>query len=144
MCDQEQLNAMGRVNRRQFTVMGAAGLAAACAPVDSANAQGGLVENSVTFDAPGGTMDGLFVHPASGKHPGVILWPDIAGLRPAKMAMGRRLAEAGYAVLVANPYYRSVAGVQFEDFEAFRDGGGFQKVGAWREANTPEAIMESA
>jgi carboxymethylenebutenolidase len=74
----------------------------------------------------------------------VILWPDIAGLRPSKMAMGRRLAAEGFAVLVANPFYRSVAGVQFEDFAAFRDGGGFQAVGPWREKNTPAAIMETA
>ena len=98
----------------------------------------------VTFDAPGGTMDGFFVHPAEGKHPGVILWPDIAGLRDAKMVMARRLANAGYAVFVANPYYRSVAGEQFADFEAFRDAGGFQKVGPWMAKNTPDAVMETA
>jgi carboxymethylenebutenolidase len=34
--------------------------------------------------------------------------------------------------------------VQFEDFAAFRDGGGFQAVGPWREKNTPAAIMETA
>src|SRR5690606_31795176 len=87
---------------------------------------------------------GFFVHPTSGAHPGVILWPDTAGLREAKMAMGRRLAAEGYAVFVANPYYRSVAGVQFEDFEAFRDKGGGQAVGPGRAQNTPENIMESA
>jgi carboxymethylenebutenolidase len=145
MCDQEQLNAMGRMNRRQFAGMGAVAGLAACAPMDSGTAAtSGLVEDNVTFDAPGGTMDGYFVHPASGKHPAVILYPDIAGLREAKRAMGRRLAESGYSVLVANPYYRSVAGEQFADFAAFRDGGGFQKVGPWMQANTPEAVMESA
>lgn len=146
MCDQDQLNAMGRVSRREFTRMGmlvgAGATMAACST--SSTAQGTLTERMVTFDAPGGTMDGLFVHPSSGSHPGVILWPDIAGLREAKMAMGRRLAADGYAVFVANPFYRSVAGVQFEDFEAFRENNGFAAVGPWREANTPENIMESA
>ena len=37
---------------------------------------------------------------------GVIMWPDILGLRPAFRQMGKRLAESGYAVLVVNPYYR--------------------------------------
>ena len=146
MCELDQLSSMGTVNRRQFTrmgvMLGAGATMAACST--TAEAEAGLSERMVTFAAAGGTMDGLFVHPAGKKSPAVILWPDIAGLRPSKMAMGRRLAAAGYAVLVANPYYRSVAGVRFEDFAAFRDGGGFQAVGPWREKNTPAAIMETA
>jgi carboxymethylenebutenolidase len=146
MCELDQLSAMTAVNRRQFTrmgvMLGAGATMAACAT--TAEAEGGLSERMVTFAAAGGTMDGLFVHPAGKKSPAVILWPDIAGLRPSKMAMGRRLAAEGFAVLVANPFYRSVAGVQFEDFAAFRDGGGFQAVGPWREKNTPAAIMETA
>jgi carboxymethylenebutenolidase len=34
------------------------------------------------------------------------MWPDILGLRPAFRDMGRRLAAAGYTVLVPNPFYR--------------------------------------
>jgi carboxymethylenebutenolidase len=88
-------------------------------------------------------MDGFFVHPASGKHPAVILWPDIAGIRDAKKVMARRLAGAGYSVLVPNPYYRSEPAPQFADFEDFRAGGGFQKVGPWMQQNTPAAIAET-
>ena len=40
-------------------------------------------------------------------HPGVLIWPDIFGLRPAFRQMGKRLAESGYAVLVVNPFYRT-------------------------------------
>lgn len=147
MCELDQVSVMTAVNRRQFTRMGVvlgAGATMAACTTTAAEAEGGLSERMVTFAAAGGTMDGLFVHPAGKKSPAVILWPDIAGLRPAKMAMGRRLAADGFAVLVANPYYRSVAGVQFEDFAAFRDKGGFQAVGPWREKNTPAAIMETA
>jgi carboxymethylenebutenolidase len=97
MCELDQLSAMGAVNRRQFTrmgvVLGAGATIAACSTT-AAEAEGGLSERMVTFNAAGGTMDGLFVHPAGKKSPAVILWPDIAGLRPAKMAMGRRLATA--------------------------------------------------
>jgi len=145
MCELDQLAAMPKVNRRQFAALAGAGAVAACAPMDS-NAQSatGLTETAVSFAAPGGTFDGVFIHPASGAHPAVILWPDIAGVRPAKLVMGRRLAEAGYAVLVANPYYRSVAGQQFADFEEWRAGGGFDKVRPWMAANTPENIMASA
>ena len=151
MCDEQQLAAMGQtngggVNRRQFTRMGAmlgAGVTmAACST--ATQAQGGLVENNVSFAAPGGTMDGFFVHQADTSAPGVIMWPDIAGLRESKRAMARRLAADGFAVFVANPYYRSVAGEQFADFEAFRGQGGFQAVGPWREQNTPQNVMETA
>ena len=146
MCELDQLSSMGAVNRRQFTrmgvMLGAGATMAACST--TAEAEGGLSERMVTFAAAGGTMDGLCVHPAGKKSPAVILCPDIAGLRPAKMAMGRRLAAEGFAVLVANPFYRSVAGVQFEDFAAFRDGDGFNKVRPWMAANTPEAVMETA
>jgi carboxymethylenebutenolidase len=47
------------------------------------------------------------VHPATGTAPGVLIWPDIFGLRPAFQQMGKRLAESGYAVLVVNPFYRT-------------------------------------
>ena len=148
MCELDQLSAMpsasSAVNRRQFAALAGAGGLAACAPMGgAASTSTGLTETAVSFPAPGGTFDGVFIHPASGAHPAVILWPDIAGLRPAKLMMGRRLAEAGYAVLVANPYYRSVAGQQFADFEAFR-AAGFDGVRPWMAQNTPENVMESA
>ena len=68
-----------------------------------------VAEHEVTVSTPDGNADAYFVHPAAGKSPGVILWPDIFGLRPAFRQMGRRLAGSGYAVLVVNPYYRTAA-----------------------------------
>lgn len=64
----------------------------------------------VTVKTPAGEADGFFVFPAEGKHPGVLLWPDVAGLREAFETMATRLAAAGYAVLAVNPYYRSAKG----------------------------------
>jgi carboxymethylenebutenolidase len=63
-------------------------------------------ESEVEIPTPDGVADAYFVHPASGAHPGVLVWPDILGLRPAFRQMGKRLAESGYAVLVVNPFYR--------------------------------------
>jgi carboxymethylenebutenolidase len=57
--------------------------------------------------APDGTVDAFFVHPAKGKFPAVIIWPDVAGLRDAYKEMARRLAAAGFAVLAVNHYYRA-------------------------------------
>ena len=66
-----------------------------------------VTEAEVKIKTPDGTCDAYFVHPASGAAPGVIMWPDILGLRPAARQMGKRLAESGYAVIVVNPFYRS-------------------------------------
>jgi carboxymethylenebutenolidase len=61
----------------------------------------------VEIKTPDGTADAYFVHPVKGKHPGVLIWPDIFGLRPAFKQMATRLAESGYSVLVINPFYRT-------------------------------------
>jgi carboxymethylenebutenolidase len=89
-------------------------------------------------------MDAFFVRPAQGRHPAVLTWPDIAGLREAFEVMARRLAAQGYAVLVVNPYYRAAAAPQFSDFADFRTRGGFESVGPWRAALTADAIRADA
>src|SRR6185295_11011076 len=65
-----------------------------------------VTDMDVTVTTPDGMCDAYFVHPASGTAPGVLVWPDIFGLRPAFRTMGKRLAESGYSVLVVNPFYR--------------------------------------
>jgi carboxymethylenebutenolidase len=65
-----------------------------------------VTESDVNVKTPDGTADGYFVHPASGTAPGVLVWTDIFGLRPAFRQMAKRLAESGYSVLVVNPFYR--------------------------------------
>ena len=110
MCDQYQFEkdrqeyeARGLVTRRQFGVLLGAGMALLLPEVANAVA---VTESDVTVTTPDGTADCYFVHPASGTAPGVLVWPDIFGLRPAFRQMGKRLAESGYAVLVVNPFYR--------------------------------------
>lgn len=150
MCETNDLEAWGRaaLTRRQMGVIGASGMAAACAPMASEGAatpaSSGISERTVSFATPDGTLDGEFFFRRGKKAPGVILWPDIAGIRPAKRQMARRLAEAGYAVLLANPYYRDVKGQQFADFAAFAGDGGFQKVGPWRGRFTADTILTDA
>ena len=93
------------MTRRQFGAVSAGAGLAMLLP-RAANAQE-VTESEVDVTTPDGVADSYFVHPASGAHPGVIIWPDAFGLRPAKRQMGRRLAESGYSVLVVNQYYRS-------------------------------------
>src|SRR5690606_34012200 len=145
MCDQEQLAAMGAaVSRRTFTKLGALATLAACTAPDEATAQAPSSESYPKFDAPGGIMDAYFVHPAEGKHPAAIIWPDIAGRRDSFLAMGRRLAREGYAVLILNPYYRDAEAPQFDDFDAWRTQGGMEKVAPWRAKLTAPNVMETA
>jgi carboxymethylenebutenolidase len=110
MCDQDhfeddrqEFEARGLVTRKQFGVMLGAGIAMILPKVANAAA---VVESEVTIKTPDGTADCYFVHPATGTAPGVLMWPDIFGLRPAFRQMGKRLAESGYSVLVVNPFYR--------------------------------------
>jgi carboxymethylenebutenolidase len=110
MCDQdhfendrEEYERLGRVTRKQFGVMLGAGMAMMLPRVANAAA---VTESDVNVTTPDGTADCYFVHPASGTAPGVLMWPDIFGLRPAFRQMGKRLAESGYSVLVVNPFYR--------------------------------------
>jgi carboxymethylenebutenolidase len=71
-----------------------------------ANAQE-VSESEIDVTTPDGVADCYFAHPSSGAHPGVVIWPDAFGLRPAKRQMARRLAASGYSVLVVNQYYRT-------------------------------------
>jgi carboxymethylenebutenolidase len=111
MCDQDRFEkdrreyeARGLVTRRQFGVLLGAGVAMMLPRVVNAVA---VTDGEVTVTTPDGTADCYFVHPASGTAPGVLLWPDIFGLRPTMRTMGKRLAESGYSVLVVNPFYRT-------------------------------------
>ena len=148
MCNERQLAEWGRaaLSRRTFGAAAFAGTVAACSPVERAGGAGpmDLAENTVSFTTAAGTMDGFFVHPSEGKHPPVLFWPDIAGLREAKRQMARRLAREGYAVFVANPYYRDVTGEQFADFATFAANDGFQKVKPWRDKLDAAAIGADA
>ncbi|MDB4512218.1 dienelactone hydrolase family protein [Arenicella sp.] len=112
MCDdlteldnEKYLSEKGKLNRRDFGKLTAmAGLMATVPRV--ANAVD-VVESNVMVTTPDGVSDGYFVHPATGKHPGILMWTDILGLRTAFRTMAKRLAESGYSVFVPNPFYRS-------------------------------------
>src|SRR6202162_2384549 len=107
----------GDIGRRDFVALSvAAGLAA---PAGSAEAAGlEVVETDVDIKTPDGICDAAFIHPKTGSHPGVLIWPDAWGLRPSMRAMGRRIAAEGYSVLVPNPFYR-LTKAPFSDISGF-------------------------
>src|ERR1700681_4022889 len=93
------------LSRRDFVALSlAAGIAAATGPASAAELP--VVETSVEVKTPDGTCDAVFIHPTAGSHPGVLIWPDAFGLRPAMRDIGKRIAAEGYSVLVPNPFYR--------------------------------------
>ena len=94
------------LTRRQFAAAGGVAAVSAWLP-GTALAAAGLVESEVSITTPDGVADAFYVHPVQGKHAAVLIWPDVFGLRDAYRLVGRRLASAGYCVLVVNPYYRS-------------------------------------
>jgi carboxymethylenebutenolidase len=96
----------------------------------------------VEITTPDGTVDGYFVHPASGKAPGVIMWPDIFGLRPAFREMADRLASEGYAVLEPNPFYRDVKGTVVSEDEDL--SAAVQRLLPYMRNITPEAVVSDA
>ena len=122
----------GDLRRRGFVALSVAtGVAATALPAAALPAGPAAIEKDVTINTPDGTCDAAYFHPAEGRHPGVILWPDAFGLRPAMRDMGRRLAGAGYAVLVPNPFYRVGKGPFYETAANvdFKDKATFAKIG---------------
>ncbi|MES2605901.1 MAG: dienelactone hydrolase family protein [Pseudomonadota bacterium] len=127
MCDLDTLHdadehlKLNDASRRRFMAIAAGASIASFLP-SVANAQA-VTETDVSITTPDGTADCYFVHPANGATAAVLVWPDILGLRPAFRAMGKRLAESGYAVLVVNPFYRT------EKSPVVAEGAGFDTPG---------------
>jgi carboxymethylenebutenolidase len=119
MCERDSSDDILRNNelsRRQFSTLGISATLAAMLPAVAAAAE--VTESEVEIKTPDGTCDAHFVHPAKATA-AVLVWPDIWGLRPAFRAMGKRLAESGYAVLTVNPFYRSIKGAPASREDAF-------------------------
>ncbi len=126
MCDDrtvresdDYLKGRNDLTRRRFTALSAGAGLSMLLP-RGADAQE-VTEQDVEVTTPDGVADCYFVHPASGRHPGVLVWPDILGLRPSYRQIGRRLAESGYSVLVVNPFYRSARSPVMPEGATFQD-----------------------
>lgn len=156
MCDEftESENARwlesGALTRRGFGKLGAGAAAMAALPGCMTSPDGTAAialetaSEAVTIATPDGQADGWFVHPKSGRHPGVILWPDIAGLRDAYKTMATRLAGAGYAVLVVNQYYRSARAPIVATMAEWRTPEGQARIKPMIAAITPAGIAGDA
>jgi len=93
-----------KISRRGFGLASLAAGSAVAAPA-MALTEKLVMEVEVSVPTPDGTCDAAFFHGKKAA-PGVVIIPDIVGLRQAFRRMGQRLASSGYSVLVINPYYR--------------------------------------
>jgi carboxymethylenebutenolidase len=111
-------DSLSDLSRRDFVALSvAAGLAAATGSASAAALT--VVETDVTIKTPDGMSDGVFIHPTTGSYPGVLIWTDAFGLRPAMRDIGKRLAAEGYSVLVPNPFYRVAKAPVFDNASSF-------------------------
>ncbi|HET9509720.1 MAG TPA: dienelactone hydrolase family protein, partial [Sphingomonas sp.] len=140
--DNEAYLSDGGVSRRHFAaIAGAAGIVAVLPRAADAQATRG---KNVTITTADGTCDAYWVAPAKGKHPAVLVWPDIYGLRPAFRQMADRLASSGYAVLVVNQFYRSTKADFIKPGETLETPGVREKIMPWRALLTPDATRRDA
>jgi carboxymethylenebutenolidase len=106
MCEKDDKGVVPytEMSRREFAALAAASSVVGMA--GSANAQANATEKNVTIKTPDGTCDAALYTPGRAG-PGVLVWPDIFGLRPASRDLGKRLAGQGYVALVVNPFFRA-------------------------------------
>ena len=104
--------------RREFMGSMTAAATALAVAAQSAVGADALVETDVEIKTPDGICDAAFIHPKTGSHAGVLIWPDAFGLRPSMRDMAKRIAAEGYSVLVPNPFYR-VSKAPFTDASKF-------------------------
>ena len=130
------------LTRRRFATVTAAAAVAAIMP--RARGASAVTGQDVTVRTPDGEADCYFTHPATGQHAGVIVWPDILGLRPAHRTMGDRLAGSGYAVLVANPYYRQARAPVVPEGASFRDAATRETVMPLYQSLSPQGNVTDA
>jgi carboxymethylenebutenolidase len=132
----------GAVTRRELGAL-AVGTGLTAVLPGAAHAAG-VTERQVEIQTPDGTADAYFVSPASGKHPAVIVWTDIFGLRPAFREMGKRLAQSGYAVLVPNPFYRHKKAPVVAEGASFQDPATRETLFGLMRSLTPEYVVSDA
>lgn len=142
MCDEfihQGLVEDGRISRRTFGLIAAAGAAGAAVPRHA------VIEKDVSVRTPDGISDAVLFSPGkAGQFPAILMWPDIMGLRPAFRDMGRRLAGEGYVVLVPNPFYRSKRAPIIAGPIDFGDPATRQLLMSYRKAMSDEGIAKDA
>lgn len=130
------------LSRREFTALTVAAGISAAASGTALGAEAEMSESDVEIKTLDGVCDAALVHPrGKGAWPGVIIFPDIFGLRPTMRDMAKRLAGSGYTVVVPNPFYRTTKPPAFGPNFSFSNPEDRAKLAEMRKPMTQEAIM---
>jgi carboxymethylenebutenolidase len=144
--DTQRWLAEKRLGRREFSALGVSATAALFLPgcgSDSSSPSAdtaGTTSSLVKIETPDGSADAFFVHPQTGSHPAILIWPDILGLRDAFKMMATRLAASGYAVLVINQYYRTSPAPVLSSWDEWMSADGKAKLQPNLDAITSDGI----
>jgi carboxymethylenebutenolidase len=131
------------ISRREFTALSiAAGVAAATGASGGAATE--MMDTDVQVATPAGVCAAALIHPQKGSWPGVILFPDVFGLRPTMRDMAKRLAADGFTVLVPNPFYRTTNPPGLSLDIDFNNPADRAKIDALRAPLTSDAVMQDA
>ena len=141
MCDELTVED-NALTRRQLGL--AAGAVGATLVLPTAADAKPIAGRDVVITTPDGQCDAYFTAPTAGRHPAVLMWPDIMGLRPAFRKMADRLAQTGYAVLVVNQFYRSAKSPIIAAGESFDQPAVRDRIMPWRAALTAAATTSDA
>jgi carboxymethylenebutenolidase len=82
-----------------------------------------MSQKKIEIKTADGIADCYALYPSvAGPWPAVILYMDAFGIRPALLAMGERLADSGYYVLLPNLFYRAGPHAPVDPAKIFSDG----------------------
>src|SRR6202163_2780168 len=131
------------ISRREFTALSiAAGVTAAAGASGAAAAQ--MVDTDVQITTPAGVCDAALIHQQTGSWPGVILFPDVFGLRPTMRDMAKRVVSHRFNVLVANPFSRTTNPPGLSPDIDFNNPADRAKIDVLRAPLTSDAVMQDA
>ncbi|HXZ33902.1 MAG TPA: dienelactone hydrolase family protein [Terriglobales bacterium] len=102
-----------------------------------------MIEDAVEIRTQDGVADSFFYHDGK-RRPGVLFLTDIFGIREANRDMAQRLAEAGYAVLMPNIFYRAGKPPLFQSKPNFDDEQGRKRLAELSGPLTAEATQRDA
>ena len=104
-----------------------------------------MIEEAVEIHTPDGTSDGVLYRDEDGRpRPGVLLFTDIGGIRPANLELARRLASQGYSLLVPNVFYRTGRAPLTPTLRSLPEEAMKQRMAELTQPLTPEAMERDA
>ena len=102
-----------------------------------------MIEHQVDIVTAGGVMDAFVAHPErDGPFPVIFFYMDAPGIREELRDMARRLAAAGYTVVLPNLYYRAGTGTMFDQPQLRTEGPARERMWQLMASLTNALVMD--